>query len=749
MNRRDLEGPEGLFVSRTAAPPTSRTSRRAPHELVLGFDTEYVAAERRLLSVQLAAQTENGLVSAVLEPPGLLLTPLSLLLMVVDFVKQHGLVVRAVRGLRRVSLVAHFAVAEIGMFENPLRDLDILQVNKTHHAVLPKMSVDGAEWQIEIVDLFGYFQMSLAKVGQSIGLLKLDVDPTQLEHLKLHDRAAFDAYASRDAEIAVEAHRRFRKQNLDRWGVDVLAWPTLASIAGEIFRRHFFFNAPAPFKMVVEPVRRKRADGTWSTSTRRAVQFAGNVDVRRAALRAYHGARSEAFVTGLLVEPVVERDVAAMYPSAAMSQPLPCAKSRWYPVRSPRDVERMEGFGSFRFRFPRQARFPSLVVRGPDGRLFFPLSGTTHASFAEIRGALRLGAEVEPVDARGFVPGAQEADHDVKKYMQEFVAMKNAATKGTLEYEVAKLLMNALVGKLMQQLKTSWLLPLEQECRREGFNGFGAMFDAHPEYRRLLDATIEVGSLWAPEWGAMILAKARAWIGAVVARGVHLVSTDAVIAPAGFEVDAVTLGELQGVGSAMPIERSADAVFIVRAKLYALLKRVENIGRDDVVLGRDSTWAVLKVVRQGTAEKGGDLAETILRCLAARTNVAPPRQITKLLTAEGAVRAKGEVNAEVIVERTTRFRWDDKRRLVDRDVNIFSTSTTTEPYESVARLVAAARQREGGRPRRSVGKISDDKRAEVLRLLGEGHGVRETARLVGVSPSTVSSIRADQGGAHA
>jgi hypothetical protein len=227
-----------------------------------------------------------------------------------------------------------------------------------------------------------------------------------------------------------------------------------------------------------------------------------------------------------------------------------------------------------------------------------------------------------------------------------------------------------------------------------------------------------------------------------------LISTDAVIADATAPLDCPAVDALRSVGSDLLVERRANAALIVRSRMYGLLRRAEQVGPDERVLARDEKWVVVKAARQGTGESEVDFAETLLACLRAGADVAPVRSIRKLLSAEEAVRRQAMVNDSVTVERATKLRWDRKRVLVDRDVNIFTSLSATRPYQSERRREGAAHANlvRSGKARRRARPINEAMRERVLVLLREGQGVRQVARAVGIAASTVATIRDRAGG---
>ncbi len=199
-----------------------------------------------------------------------------------------------------------------------------------------------------------------------------------------------------------------RQDTLDQWGIDVLYKPTLAALAAEIFRRHFLSVLPSPVRKASQRGTRLTSTG-YRGFTLEVSVYDGPSDVRLLAGQSYWGGRVEAYVRGLVEQPVVEWDVVSLYPTAALMQPLPSAQTKWVEVTTLAAVLTHEGFGTFRFRFPGGVAYPCLPCTRPGiDRLLFPRRGETSCTFAEVRAALKMGATIEVVKAFGFQPTARE-----------------------------------------------------------------------------------------------------------------------------------------------------------------------------------------------------------------------------------------------------------------------------------------------------------------------------------------------------
>lgn len=734
----------GPMMSGVAVPSKKRASSVDRHTTLMGFDTEYDPFTHDLLSVQLAMRFGNRLVSRVFEAPAPKLRRGDLLEQACAFLAEYGVEVETWRGAKRIAFISHSAWAELGVFADPFHQFDIMGMGRGHLAYATHYRSTDERWRIWIIDLFGIFSTKLEVIGTAIGLPKIQIDASRIHVIKRENPELFRKYAARDAEIAIEAFVQLRNLLLERWGVDPLNHLTPASIGAEIFRRHFFHSAAAPFRTEYEVVQRQRTDGTWAPARRAFNVYSGELGVRDLSIRTLHGGRNEAFIRGFYSHPVEERDVRSMYPTAARSMGLPNGHTRWTPVTDVAQFAGMEGFAYASFVFPRDTDRPCLPVRLTGDTQLYPQEGESYATFAEFRLALRLGARITINRAFGYVPGARELDHDLGHYLAALVEEKDKASPGSLNRQFYKDLLNQPLGKLGQKSMELDFLAVERHAQACGIEGLTASLAQAPRSSVTMRGTPSVGALWSPEQLGLILGKARAIIGEIlIVSRAHSVSTDSVIIDAGASIACPAYDELLAVGSGMPIEVAADALFIGRARQYALLSRLDRVRPESMPIAQDESFAVVKAARHGSHETKAQFAETVLACVAAGKNVAPVRQVTSFIKPEAAAKKGRAIGEAETKERTTQFNWDKKRVLLDRDSNPFRSFTPTRPYQTRNRREGgerAARVRSGA-SRRSPRPLTDSKRAAVLALLADGRPLREVARLVDLAPSTVASVR--------
>jgi hypothetical protein len=730
----------GEAVYRRTLRPMQRPPRVIEGAVLVGWDSEFDGAGS--ISVQFAAVVDGALRSVVIETPSRFDSIEQFIGVLKPLLEEHDLATPDKRRRVRVFLAAHFAQAELSGFADPLNAWNIRQIGKAHHA-RAKATVDGVEWRLQVIDLFAFFPCALSKIGSFVGREKLTLDPTRIRHFFENERERFDAYAARDAEIAVLALMKFRDEVVQAWGVDPLVYQTASAIGSAIFRSKFLSKPATPIRKEREKYPRKTSTG-WTTASRRVTLFDGEIGARLAAMHAGWGGRVEAYVRGLVVGPFVELDVVSLYPHSAILQPLPNCRTTWSKVTRVEQIEDLEGFATADFAFPKEFRYPCLPVSGSgETKLYFPRQGTTSATLAEIRIAVQLGAVISNIrNGWGFRPGAAEREHELATFMREVIKRKSLAPRKSVAYESNKLIANSFVGKLWERAGRFDLLETRSRLAQDGLSldAFPMIFNSaklRPAFKRRSD----VGSAWCPEWAALILGRARALMAEIVAWSKPLlVSTDSIVALVGAADGCPAIAVLRSVGSDLLLERTCDAAFVARSREYALLRFAANVPADEQVLARNDTWAVDRIARHGSGERPDQFARTILACLGAGRDVAEKITKTSLVSAERAAKEGLRLNQEESRTMKTGFGWDGKRRLVDRDVNPFTSVTATAPYQTLLRAQRADQVSKSGGTRASRGRarLNLDR---ILSLLEAGKSVREISRLTGIPKSTIGDLK--------
>lgn len=741
MNEGKLAEQMGVFLSRTLAPVRHIEKKNGfADAVVIGVS---VKKTEKTVSVQFVTEHNNTFfnISVSVE----ILSVQEVRRLVEEFLAAVG-----------VSPVFNKKTAKIFLvgFDTPtllscMSDHQTIQLEQMGdvHAGNVVVEHDGRRWDLRLRQVTGFLpNLEVDQIAAQLGLGDVAEMEKQFGTKMPMVTAAEMAHLVWPAFVAVAAVTRFRTSIQARWGIDLVKQKSLAALAAAVFKKHFLKTGPARWQRRKIVKKRNTKTGVKDES-RREVFFAGDRDVRLASGRSYWGGLMEAYGRGLMIQPMVEYDAVSLYPTAALLQPLPNQRTRWVRLTDASDLDQYEGFIHARFSFPAAFPYPHLPVT-QDGveRLVLPRDGETHCTVAEVRLAKKFGATITIIDGWGFRPGEKERDHDVGRYMQSFLKQKKSSKKNSVDYIISKLFLNALVGKLAERWSTTSILDLEHHAQAQGLGpGIGVAVANSPKLRRSLKQRPDAGSLFAPEWASLILGRARAVMADIAANGAVYLSTDAVLVPVGADLRCDSLDDLEEMGGGLRADYECDAAIIFRSRFYALLKKPTSVKPADTVWAQNETWAVVKVARHGSKETKEEFAETILASIKAAKNMAPLRQRHRRLTAEAAARKGVPIDTLVIEDHRTKFNWDFKRRLIDRDTNPFTGWSPAEPYTTISAMQGAERQHrlhagEGRRQRRHT----PDRLAHARNLLQQGLSVREVARQTNIPKSTVADLRQRQ-----
>lgn len=738
VNEGKLAQEMGVFVSRTLAPLRSAEKKNGfVNAVVIGVSVEKV--ENSLL-VQMVTETATGLFKTSI--PVDTLTVKGLRELVARFLAQVGTKLVFNKKVVKIFLVGFDTPALLAC----ITDHRTIQVEQRGDVHVGDVIVEheNRRWDLRLRQVTGYFpNLEIEEVAGQLGLGTVAEMERQFATRMPLANAANLATRLWPAFVAASAVSKLRSSIQTRWGLDLLRHRSLASLAAAVFKKHFLRSGPAPWRRKKVIKKRSTRNGIRD-ERRREVFFAGNRDVRIASGRSYWGGQMEAYGRGLIVKPMVELDAVSLYPTAALLQPLPNQRTRWTRLTDDTDLNDYEGFVHVEFSFPASFPYPNLPVT-QDGveRLVLAKEGESHCTVAEVRLAKVFGATVRVIDGWGFRPNQAEREHDVGRYMRAFLTQKKASAKNSVEYVISKLFLNALVGKLVERWKTTTLLDLEYQAQAHGLApGIGVAVTSSPTLRRSLKSASDAGSLFAPEWASLILGRARSVMADIAANGALYLSTDAVLVPKTADVRCDGLDELERVGGGLRADYECDAAIILRSRFYALLKRPASLKPTDKVWAQDESWAVVKVARHGSKETKAEFAESILASIGAGRDMAPVRRRHRRLTAEASARKGVPINTLVVEEHRTKFNWDFKRRLVDRDINPFTAWTPADPYTTISAMQGAERQHrvragEGRRQRRH----QPEQLAHARDLLRQGVSVRDVARETKIPRSTVADLR--------
>ncbi len=314
---------------------------------------------------------------------------------------------------------------------------------------------------------------ALRALGKQLGKPKLDIPPPysieRMDEYLAGDRPGFEAYAMRDAEIAVLYALRLADFAHKRLGIEVLPatasglalkWCLQKMDAAGIDRLQAFGLHKTTTEAYHAPTKKRRTIKGVEPTPMRRIQEAFLTDC-------YAGGRNEAFFIGSSPVGVWrDYDLAGAYSTGLVDMPLIDFEN----PRASLDVEdylgHVAGYALVDFKHPDDTRFPVFAVsRGGKG-LIFPLQGTAYATAAEIRVAHDLGCRIKirwgviypwrqlPGDTLvDGVPSTRLFGPFVKAARKLRTEQEKLKGKDSPEALAAKLYANGVYGKVCQSLR--------------------------------------------------------------------------------------------------------------------------------------------------------------------------------------------------------------------------------------------------------------------------------------------------------
>lgn len=331
---------------------------------------------------------------------------------------------------------------------------------------------------VRFIDTMAYVPpgTSLRAVGEMIGLEKLDIPaPYSIERMAdflQGDKTAYEAYAMRDAEIAVRYFMQIQAFATERLGIKRLpatasgmaqAW-FLAGLKDEAWmksfglhrvRREYYDHKKGRYlsKAVVEPTEMR---SVWNDLL----------------TRCYHGGRNECLTLGPTdpaLGTITDFDLAGAYTTGLVDVPAIDFESP-EPSKNLDDfLHNKVGFALVEFVHPPGMRVPVLPVRDGDRGLIFPMRGESYATAPEIQVAHALGVQISvrvgvyypTVDTNKpedrlfypFVRRVREMRDEFKREERERATLTGDAVRKSLKEQLVKLLGNSVYGRVAQGLR--------------------------------------------------------------------------------------------------------------------------------------------------------------------------------------------------------------------------------------------------------------------------------------------------------
>ncbi|HEP0499276.1 TPA: hypothetical protein QIU23_002706 [Enterobacter kobei] len=481
-------------------PPASKKVSVISSDLTLyiGFDTEYVfnpeTQQNDILSYQsYVVLPDNTGISNIIYPPDSQkksrLSFKEFLCQTITPLLETGVITKW-PGI--INIYAHFIRADIASFANFWSDYKILLkgIRGTVSSFKNRYGIDFDEQQerrvkteqimfdkrtspprcsnVAFIDtlLITPGGMGLAECGELLGLPKLTIPApysiTNMREYLLGDRAGFEAYALRDAEIAVRYALQVRNFCARELMIDRVP-ATIGAMAVSRFTKTLKENNMSPEVCLGTHIKTREL---WLTEKQafRTIKNPASVPSRELfetfPINCYHGGRNECFMMGVTPsDHWYDYDLAGAYTTGLLDILTPDYGNIRLSKNPDDYYGHVMGFALVTFRFPESVPYPSLPVRTDQYGLFFPLSGESWATAPEIELALSLGAEM--TIHNGIIvpwicdtsPHNSESTSVFLPFVQQVRENRNRHIKGSLEEKFWKEIGNSLYGKLAQGLR--------------------------------------------------------------------------------------------------------------------------------------------------------------------------------------------------------------------------------------------------------------------------------------------------------
>ena len=481
-------------------PPASKKVSVISSDLTLhiGFDTEYVfnpeTQQNDILSYQsYVVLPDNTGISNIIYPPDSQkksrLSFKDFLCQTITPLLETGVITKW-PGI--INIYAHFIRADIASFANFWSDYKILLkgIRGTVSSFKNRYGIDFDEQQerrvkteqimfdkrtspprcsnVAFIDtlLITPGGMGLAECGELLGLPKLTIPApysiTNMREYLLGDRAGFEAYALRDAEIAVRYALQVRNFCARELMIDRVP-ATIGAMAVSRFTKTLKENNMSPEVCLGTHIKTREL---WLTEKQafRTIKNPASVPSRELfetfPINCYHGGRNECFMMGVTPsDHWYDYDLAGAYTTGLLDILTPDYGNIRLSKNPDDYCGHVMGFALVTFRFPESVPYPSLPVRTDQYGLFFPLSGESWATAPEIELALSLGAEM--TIHNGIIvpwicdtsPHNSESTSVFLPFVQQVRENRNRHIKGSLEEKFWKEIGNSLYGKLAQGLR--------------------------------------------------------------------------------------------------------------------------------------------------------------------------------------------------------------------------------------------------------------------------------------------------------
>ena len=308
--------------------------------------------------------------------------------------------------------------------------------------------------------------VTLERIGTALDLPKIELpdghSKSRIDLLLQADKAAFESYAMRDAEITVRFLQRLETFARIEVGCETLP-PTVSSLAVTMLKNvlkgeGINFNAAWGNQTIRSEAwndHKRKVCGMTET-----IPCAERLIIEPFVTMTYHGGRNECFHMGPThVGGWFDFDLAGAYTTGLTDLCAIDYKGMRFTTKEEDFVGHVLGFARVKFKFPDGCRFPSLPVEVGVKGLYFPLSGESYCTAPEIEVALNQGCQIEILQGVIFPwadPSYRLFEAFVKKargLRSHYKTMRTDPAIANVFEEYAKLMGNAAYGKLAQGLK--------------------------------------------------------------------------------------------------------------------------------------------------------------------------------------------------------------------------------------------------------------------------------------------------------
>ncbi|HIF9182719.1 TPA: DNA polymerase [Photobacterium damselae] len=300
----------------------------------------------------------------------------------------------------------------------------------------------------------------LAVIGELIGLPKLELPDgyakDEMRRFKDEQSDAFEAYAMRDAEIALAYGLRMFKFATVELGLTKCPI-TLGAMGVAVFQ-----------KMLKESgVDKREAFGEREITTQHWNAKLGRPHTKKElvptdarelfehlAIRCFMGGRNECFTCGPSdVGTYYDFDLVGAY-NVGMVDIRPLDYDRAFMTTNiDAFCGHVCGFARVRFSFPDSTRFPCIAVHHDLYGLYFPLTGETYTTAPEIEVARNMGATIEILQGV-VVPWKNDSEPLFLSFVQLIRKKRTSYPKKSYEESMWKEIGNSLYGKTAQGLRS-------------------------------------------------------------------------------------------------------------------------------------------------------------------------------------------------------------------------------------------------------------------------------------------------------